>query len=167
MKVRLEADFDDFEQVVFYRRGVHTRQEEVKHLFGLRRRTIEFTNYAKVLVHVQFKDAAYFEAKGKDVDSLPFAPGSTIIKLFQVPGRTPRRPGNAVSQCASADAPRRQAADRRSRGRLRPRSSVLIRSKFASSARALSSSTRRCCAACRSAGSNSTIVRVSVSGLNG
>jgi hypothetical protein len=83
MKVRLEADFDDFEQVVFYRRGVHTRQEEVKHLFGLRRRTVEFTNYAKVLVYVQFKDAAYFEAKGKDVDSLPFAPGSTIIKLFQ------------------------------------------------------------------------------------
>ena len=83
MKVRLEADFDDFEQVVFYRRGVHTRQEEVKHLFGLRRRTIEFTNYAKVLVYVKFKDAAYFEAKGKNVDELPFTPGSTIIKLFQ------------------------------------------------------------------------------------
>ena len=25
MKVRLEADFDDFEQIVFYRRGEHTR----------------------------------------------------------------------------------------------------------------------------------------------
>jgi hypothetical protein len=83
MKVRLEADFDDFEQVVFYRRGVHTRQEELKHLFGLRRRTIEFTNYGKVLVYVKFKDAAHFEAKGKDVDDLPFKPGSTIIKLFQ------------------------------------------------------------------------------------
>jgi hypothetical protein len=83
MKVRLEADFDDFEQVVFYRRGEHTRQEEVKHLFGLRRRTIEFTTYAKVLVYVKFKDAAHFRAKGKDVDRLPFKPGSTIIKLFQ------------------------------------------------------------------------------------
>ena len=83
MKVRLEADFDDFEQVVFYRRGVHTRQEELKHLFGLHRRTIEFTNYGKVLVYVKFKDAAHFDAKGKDVDDLPFKPGSTIIKLFQ------------------------------------------------------------------------------------
>ncbi len=83
MKVRLEADFDDFEHVVFYRRGVQTRQEQVKHLFGLRRRTIEFTNYAKVLVYVKFKDAAHFEAKGKDVNDLPFRPGSTIIKLFQ------------------------------------------------------------------------------------
>ena len=83
MKVRLEADFDDFEQVVFYRRGEHTRQEEVKHLFGLRRRTIEFTNYGKVLVFVKFKDVAHFEAAGKDVEDLPFRPGSTIIKLFQ------------------------------------------------------------------------------------
>jgi hypothetical protein len=83
LKVRLEADFDDFEQVVFYRRGEHTRQEEVKRLFGLRRRTIEFTNYAKVLVFVKFKDAAHFEATGKDVEDLPFQPGSTIIKLFQ------------------------------------------------------------------------------------
>jgi hypothetical protein len=83
MKVRLEADFDDFEEVVFYRRGENIRREEVKHLFGLRRRTLEFTNYAKVLVYVKFKDAAHFEAKGKRVDRLQFRPGSTIIKLFQ------------------------------------------------------------------------------------
>ncbi|WP_028933672.1 TMEM143 family protein [Pseudonocardia spinosispora] len=83
MKVRLEADFDDFEQVVFYRRGENSRTEEVKRLFGLRRRTIEFTNYAKVLVYVKFKDAAHFEEQGKKIDDLPFAPGSTIIKLFQ------------------------------------------------------------------------------------
>lgn len=83
MKVRLEADFDDFEQVVFYRRGERTRREEVKRLFGLRRRTMTFTNYGKVLVYVKFKDAAHFEAVGKKVDDLPFTPESTIIKLFQ------------------------------------------------------------------------------------
>lgn len=83
VKVRLEADFDDFEQVLFYRRGERTRSEEVKELFGLRRRTLEFTDYAKVLVYVKFKDAAHFEARDRDVDRLPFTPGSTIIKLFQ------------------------------------------------------------------------------------
>jgi Protein of unknown function (DUF3754) len=83
MKVRLEADFDDFEQVVFYRRGETIREEEVTHLFGSRRQTLEFTNYAKVLVYVKFKDAAHFAARGRKVDSLPFRPGSTIIKLFQ------------------------------------------------------------------------------------
>jgi hypothetical protein len=83
MKVKLEADFDDFEQVVFYRRGEHTREEEVKHLFGLRRRTITFANYGKVLMYVKFKDAEHFEGKGGSVGDLPFTPGSTIIKLFQ------------------------------------------------------------------------------------
>jgi hypothetical protein len=83
VKVRLEADFDDFEQVVFYRRGERARTEEVKELFGLRRRTLQFTDYAKVLVYVRFKDAAHFEAQGRAVDKLPFTPGSTIIKLFQ------------------------------------------------------------------------------------
>jgi Protein of unknown function (DUF3754) len=83
MKVRLEADFDDFEQVVFYRRGEHTRHEEVKQFLGLRRRTLEFTTYGKVLVYVKFQDAAHFEVTGKKVDDLPFTPGSTIIKLFQ------------------------------------------------------------------------------------
>ena len=83
MKVRLEADFDDFEQVVFYRRGERNRREEVKTLFGLRRRSIEFTTYGKVLVYVKFKDAAHFEQAGTDVATLPFTPGSTIIKLFQ------------------------------------------------------------------------------------
>ena len=83
VKVRLEADFDDFEQVVFYRRGERTRSEEIKDLFGLRRRTLEFTDYGKVLVYVKFKDAAHFEQQGRKVDRLPFTPGSTIIKLFQ------------------------------------------------------------------------------------
>lgn len=83
VKVRLEADFDDFEHVVFYRRGVHTREEQVKRWFGLRRTNITFTNYGKVLVYVKFKDAAHFQALGKHVDDLPFAPGSMIIKLFQ------------------------------------------------------------------------------------
>ena len=83
MNVRLEADFDDFEQVVFYRRGEQTRQEEVKSLFGLRRRTITFTNYRKELVYVKFKGPSHFKARGRDVDDLPFSPGSTIIKLFQ------------------------------------------------------------------------------------
>jgi Protein of unknown function (DUF3754) len=83
VKVRLEADFDDFEHVVFYRRGVHTREEQVKRWFGLRRKDITFTTYGKVLVYVKFKDAEHFQGRSKNVDDLPFAPGSMIIKLFQ------------------------------------------------------------------------------------
>jgi hypothetical protein len=83
MKVRLDVDFGDFEQVVFYQRGETVRTEEVRQWFGLRRRTMTFTNYGKVLVYVRFKDASYFQENGRDVDDLPFTPGSTIVKLFQ------------------------------------------------------------------------------------
>ena len=83
MKVRLEADFDDFEQVVFYRRGERTRQEEVKHLFGLRRRTIEFTNYGEGPRLREVQGRGPLRGQGQGRRGLPFQPGSTIIKLFQ------------------------------------------------------------------------------------
>lgn len=47
----------------------------------MRTTTISFTNYEKVLVFVTFKDASHFTHR--DVDSLAFEPGSTVIKLFQ------------------------------------------------------------------------------------
>jgi Protein of unknown function (DUF3754) len=81
LKVRMAVDTDAIDRVLFFRRGesVHTRQVPV--WFGLRRSTVAFTNYARVLVYATFKDAEHFA--GTDVDRLPFRPGSTVIKLFQ------------------------------------------------------------------------------------
>jgi len=80
-KVRLEVEFDDFEQVVFYRRGESQQTETITSLFGLRKQTINFTNYDRVAVFITLKDKEHFEKKKK----LPqgFEPGSTIVKLFQ------------------------------------------------------------------------------------
>jgi len=80
-KVRLEVEFDDFEQVVFYRRGESQLSESISSLWGLRKQTIRFTNYDRVAVYITFKDKNHFDKKGK----LPigFEPSSTIVKLFQ------------------------------------------------------------------------------------
>lgn len=80
-KVRLEVEFDDFEQVVFYRRGESQKSELVTSLWGLKKQEISFTNYDRVAVFITLKDKAHFEQKNK----LPvgFEPNSTIIKLFQ------------------------------------------------------------------------------------
>jgi len=80
-KVRLEVEFDDFEQVVFYRRGESQLSESINSLWGLRKQTIRFTNYDRVAVYITFKDKNHFDKKGK----LPigFEPSSTIVKLFQ------------------------------------------------------------------------------------
>lgn len=80
-KVRLEVEFDDFEQVVFYRRGESQLSETITSLFGLRKQTINFTNYDRVAVYITFKDQNYFEQKKKQ--PIGFEPSSTIIKLFQ------------------------------------------------------------------------------------
>jgi hypothetical protein len=80
-KVRLMVEFDDFEQVVFYRRGEYLQQEQLSTFWGLRKQQIEFTNYDRVAVFIKFKQQAYFTAMNKPVEN--FEPGSTIIKLFQ------------------------------------------------------------------------------------
>lgn len=81
LKVRLVVDQSDFEDVLFFRRGVTVREEELTSWFGLRRRPVVFRNYEKVLVLVTFKDAEHFS--DQDPDELSFTPGSTILKLFQ------------------------------------------------------------------------------------
>lgn len=85
-KVRLAVEFDDFADVVFYRRGEYQQTETIRKYWGLRKQDITFTNYDKVAVYIKFKDADYFNQK--DSTSLPSEPGSpepgtTIIKLFQ------------------------------------------------------------------------------------
>ncbi|WP_372770593.1 TMEM143 family protein [Pseudoalteromonas sp.] len=80
-KVRLEVAFDDFAEVVFYRRGASTKNETLSTWWGFRKQTISFTNYDRVAVFIRFKDAAHFA--NKKIKPVGFEPGATIIKLFQ------------------------------------------------------------------------------------
>ncbi len=80
-KVRLEVEFEDFEQVVFYRRGEAQKTETLRTWFGLRKQDITFTNYDRVAVFITFKDKSHFDNKKKQ--PIGFEPGATIVKLFQ------------------------------------------------------------------------------------
>ncbi|WP_462159292.1 TMEM143 family protein [Pseudoalteromonas sp. GB56] len=80
-KVRLEVTFDDFEEVVFYRRGESQKTETIRSFWGLRKKQVQFTNYDRVAIYITFKDETHFANKRKT--PLGFTPGSTIIKLFQ------------------------------------------------------------------------------------
>ena len=83
LELRVEVDFDSFEHLLFFYRGETRREEELSKWFGLRKRTVTFTNYEKVLMLVTFKDVAYFAKRDQEPEDLPFEPGATIIKLFQ------------------------------------------------------------------------------------
>ena len=80
-RIRLHVDFDDFEQVLFYRRGERPGSETLTSLFGLRRQRIEFTRYERVVVFVAFRDEAWFAERGRK--DLPFKPGATLLKMFR------------------------------------------------------------------------------------
>ncbi|MBF6468526.1 DUF3754 domain-containing protein [Nocardia beijingensis] len=74
VKVRLEIDEDDIETAMFFRRGVSQRTEHLRWLFGLRRRSVEFTSYGKVLVYVAFAERP---------DAVADRPnGGVLLKLF-------------------------------------------------------------------------------------
>jgi hypothetical protein len=80
-KIKLVVDFDDFEDVIFFRRGASVKQETLVRFFGLRKKIYNFTNYERVAIYVKYKEEEYFKAQNQK--NLYFVPGSTIIKLFQ------------------------------------------------------------------------------------
>lgn len=80
-QIKLNVDFDDFEQVLFFRRGESIRQETLVSMFGLRKKEVEFINYDRVVVIVKFKPQTYFDQQKRG--QLYFKPGSTIIKYFR------------------------------------------------------------------------------------
>ncbi|MET7767836.1 TMEM143 family protein [Nocardia sp. NPDC005366] len=75
VKVRLEIDDDDIDTAMFFRRGVAQRTEKVKWLYGLRRRSVEFTSYSKVLVYIAFTERPQATADRPN--------GGVLLKMFQ------------------------------------------------------------------------------------
>jgi hypothetical protein len=62
-KIRLEVDFNDFEDVIFYSRGKSIKEETLLKFFGLRKKKFKFTNYDRVAIYLTFKDKSYFDSK--------------------------------------------------------------------------------------------------------
>jgi hypothetical protein len=79
-QIRLEVDFDDFEDVIFFRRGETVKEEMLVKFFGLRKKKFQFTNYERVAIYIKFREKPYFDSQKRK--NLFFEPGSTIIKLF-------------------------------------------------------------------------------------
>ena len=80
-KVKLQVDFNDFEEVLFFRRGLSNKTEIISQWFGMRKQQLELQVYDRVLIYVRFKHKEYFD--DLDRKELYFEPGSTVIKLFR------------------------------------------------------------------------------------
>lgn len=82
-RLRLAIDLDDFAEVVVHRRGSVERTETVRRWYGLRRAQVQFVDYERVVLYARYRERAYLEDRGDDVDDLPFEPGRAFLKMFQ------------------------------------------------------------------------------------
>lgn len=78
-KIRLHVDFGDFSEVLLFYRGAEQREETVRVWWGLRRRTLRFTNYDRVVLYLRFRPDykpgnATFPIPGRS---------AVLMKLFQ------------------------------------------------------------------------------------
>lgn len=80
-KVKLHVDFNDFEKVLFFRRGSTQQTETLRSWFGLRKNEIDVSLYERVVIYVRFKNKEHFQALQRD--DLLFKPGTSLIKLFR------------------------------------------------------------------------------------
>lgn len=68
LKVRLTVDLKVVDKLMLFRRGESVQTKQIRTWFGLRRKTVSFTNFARVLIYAAFKEPAQ---------------RPIIIKLFQ------------------------------------------------------------------------------------
>jgi len=78
-KIRLQVDFNDFSEVSLFARGQSVRAETISTWFGLRRKTIEFINYERVVVYLRIRD----DYLRSNLDSGLCRPGATFLKMFR------------------------------------------------------------------------------------
>ncbi|BBM83540.1 DUF3754 domain-containing protein [Candidatus Uabimicrobium amorphum] len=79
--LRMDVDFDDYEQMVFFHRGDTEETVQIKKLF----KKIDFTMemYERVVLLIKFKDEEYFKQKGVKIKKLNFTPGKMYVYMYK------------------------------------------------------------------------------------
>ena len=102
--LKLAIDFNDFKDYGLYVRGHHKTSETVRKFFFWKKE-IEFEYYDRVMIYLNYKDAAYFNEKKVPLNTLPFDPGCIVLKVFK---RVPKNDletifPNAVPKMSTTD----------------------------------------------------------------
>ncbi|MEM7592528.1 MAG: TMEM143 family protein [Cyanobacteria bacterium P01_A01_bin.83] len=81
IKLKTKIDFDDFTQMVCYRRGDFKQTIEIKKLFKKKQKQIEVLD--RVVLLIKFKDQKYFRARKIDEGLLKFTPGKMYVYFYR------------------------------------------------------------------------------------
>lgn len=79
--LKMDVDFDDYEQMVFFHRGDTEETVQIKKMF----KKVDFTMamYERVVLLIKFKDEEYFKQKGAKIKNLNFTPGKTYVYMYK------------------------------------------------------------------------------------
>ncbi|MEM7366299.1 MAG: TMEM143 family protein [Pseudomonadota bacterium] len=75
-KLKIDINFDDFEEAVLFARGEAERNETVASWFGLRKRSVRFSNYDRVVLYIKYSETMVARRT-------LYKPGTTILKMFR------------------------------------------------------------------------------------
>lgn len=82
IELNTDVNFDDFDRVLCYARGDFKREVEVKK-FAWFKQQCEVEVHDRVVLFLKFKERAYFEEQGIDLETKSFQPGKVYIFLYK------------------------------------------------------------------------------------
>ena len=83
--VEVKAEYDDFREVRFYKRGHHVERLEVSEWFGMRRREVEIEVFDDIVLFVAMKTQAEIGSRRelRVLKRRKVVPGSVLLKYFR------------------------------------------------------------------------------------
>lgn len=79
-QLKLNIDFDAFEEALLFTRGESIHTEQVSTLWGLIKRDVTFLNFDRVVIYIRYRDDVTSDGAS---DAGRIKPGATMLKLFQ------------------------------------------------------------------------------------
>ncbi len=77
--IRLRVNFDDFDEMKLFYRGVSTRQARIAGWMGFGSKTIDFINFDRVVLYIRFSE----KHQRKHARHTMFRTGSSLLKMFR------------------------------------------------------------------------------------
>jgi len=81
-KIRLDVDFNEFSQLLVFSRGEHIVKRTVTRLGRFGHKRLEFVNFERVFILLQFQDRQWFIDRKREVPE-HIQPGAIMLKLFK------------------------------------------------------------------------------------
>ena len=81
IELKTKVEFNDFDQMICYRRGDFKQTIEYKKFFRKKKKTIDV--FDRVVLLIKFKDRRYFEEQERDIDKLMFTPGKMYVYYYR------------------------------------------------------------------------------------